>query len=137
MDPSRPLVLAAARYASSNDAIRDYQIVWGVRHGGTFDHMSVAVLAALLVVAPAVDATVAAAADGLPGAKGIATHLRHDHGTPGTPRHQLPQDRPAMPCPMSTNPKTRKTTSMIAALLAASHSRQPFSVLSALLPRAR
>ena len=88
MDPSRPLVLAAARYASSNDAVRDYQIVWGARHGGAFGHMSVAVLAkdtrgllrvgrhgstakdlalggsvlsaALLIVAPAVDATVVA-----------------------------------------------------------------------------
>jgi hypothetical protein len=72
---------------------------------GAFDHMSVAVLAkdargvlqverhgsaakdlalsgavlsaALLVVAPAVDATVMAAAAGLPGAQGIAAHLRH------------------------------------------------------------
>ncbi len=98
-------MLAAATYASSNDAIRDYQIVWGARHGGAFDHMSVAVLAkdtrgslqvgrhgstakdlalggavlcaALLVVAPTVDATVAAAAGGLPGARGIAAHLRH------------------------------------------------------------
>ena len=97
--------MAAAWYASSIDAIRDYQIVWDARHGGAFDHMSVAVLAqdtrgarqvgphhstakdlalggavlraALLVVAPAVDATVAAAAGGLPGAKGIAAHLRH------------------------------------------------------------
>jgi hypothetical protein len=106
VDPSRPLVLAAARYASSNDAVRDYQVVWGARHGGAFDHMSVAVLAkdirgvlqvgrhgstakhlalggsvlsaALLIVAPAVDATVVAAADVvLPGAKGIAAHLRH------------------------------------------------------------
>jgi hypothetical protein len=106
VDPSRPLVLAAARYASSNDADRDYQVVWGARHGGAFDHMSVAVLAkdirgvlrvgrhgstardlalggsvlsaALLIVAPAVDATVVAAADVvLPGAKGIAAHLRH------------------------------------------------------------
>jgi hypothetical protein len=106
VDPSRPLVLAAARYASSNDAVRDYQIVWGARHGGAFDHMSVAVLAkdtrgvlrvgrhgstakdlalggsvlsaALLIVAPAVDATVVAAADVvLPGAKGIAAHLWH------------------------------------------------------------
>jgi len=106
VDPSRPLVLAAARYASSNDADRDYQVVWGARHGGAFDHMSVAVLAkdirgvlrvgrhgstardlalggsvlsaALLMVAPAVDATVVAAADVvLPGAKGIAAHLRH------------------------------------------------------------
>jgi hypothetical protein len=104
VDPSRPLVLAGARYASSDDAIRDYEIVWGARRGGAFDHMSAAVLAkdargslqvgrhgstakdlalggavlcaALLVVAPAVDATVAAAAGGLPGAKGIAAHLR-------------------------------------------------------------
>lgn len=104
VDPSRPLVLAAAAYASSDDAIRDHQIVWGARHGGAFDHMSIAVLAkdtrgtlhvrrqdstakdlvlgsavlcaALLVVAPTVDATVAAAAGGLPGAQGIAAHLR-------------------------------------------------------------
>jgi hypothetical protein len=100
MDPSRPLVLAAARYASSSDAARDYQAAWGARHGGAFDHMSVALLAAdtrgvlqvgphgstaknlalagavlyaaLLVVAPAVDATVVAAAGG----DGIAAHLR-------------------------------------------------------------
>jgi hypothetical protein len=104
VDPRRPLVLAAARYASSNDAIRDCQIAWGARHGGAFDHMSVAVLgkdtrgalqvgrhgstakdlalggavlsAALLVLAPTVDAAVAAAAGGLPGAQGIAAHLR-------------------------------------------------------------
>jgi hypothetical protein len=104
MDPSRPLVLAAAACAGSNDALRDYQVVWGARHGGAFDHMSVAVLAkdtrgalqvgrhgstakdlalggavlsaTLLVLAPMVDATVAAAAGGLPGAQGIAAHLR-------------------------------------------------------------
>jgi hypothetical protein len=97
--------LAAARYASSNDAGRDYQIVWDARHGGAFDHMSVALLAsdtrgvphvrrhgstardlalggavlsaALLVLAPAADATVAAAAGGAPGARGIAAHLRN------------------------------------------------------------
>ena len=102
MDPSRPLVLAAARYASSNDAVRDYQVVWGARHGGAFDHMSIALLtrdacgelqverhnsaakdlawasvvlrAALLVVVPAVRmATVAA---GGAGAGGIAAHLQ-------------------------------------------------------------
>lgn len=105
MDPSRPLVLAAATYASSNDAILDDQIVWDGRHGGAFDHMSVAVLAkdprgslqvgrhssaakdlalggavlcaALLIVTPTVEPTVAVAAGGLPGAKGIAAHLRH------------------------------------------------------------
>ncbi len=97
-------MLAAARYASTNDAARDYPIVWGARHGGAFDHMSIVLLvkdtrgvlqigrhgstardlalagavlcAALLVVAPTVDATVAAAAGGLPGAEGIAAHLR-------------------------------------------------------------
>ena len=105
MDPSRPLVLAAARYASRNDAARDYQVVWNARHGGAFDHISVALLttdsrgllevgqhgsaardlalasamlsAALLVVAPTVDATVAAAAGSLSGAEGIGAHLRH------------------------------------------------------------
>jgi transposase len=57
-----------------------------------------------------------------------------DHGTQAHLGTQLPQDRPAMPCPMSTNPKTRKTTIMMAALLAARHSCQPFSMLSALRP---
>jgi len=45
MDPTRPLVLAGARYASCHDAVHDYQIVWGARHGGAFDRMSIAVLA--------------------------------------------------------------------------------------------
>ena len=105
MDPARPLVLAAARYASCHDAVQGYQTVWGARHGGAFDHMSIAVLtkdarsglqverhagsardlalggavlaAGLLVVAPAVG-TAAVAADGsLAGAGGIAIHLRH------------------------------------------------------------
>ena len=106
MDPSRPLVLAGARYASSHQAVRDYRIVWGARHGGAFDHMSIAVLtrnacgelqverhdsaardlalggavlrAALLVVAPTVGtAMVAAGGGGLAGAGGIAAHLLH------------------------------------------------------------
>ncbi len=102
MDPTRPLVLAGARYASCHDAVHDYQIVWGARHGGAFDHMSIAVLAkdalgdlqverhaswakdlalggamlgaALLVVAPSV---AMAARGGLAGPGGIAAHLRH------------------------------------------------------------
>ena len=102
MDPIRPLVVAGADYASSHDAIQDYQIVWAARCGGAFDHMSIALLtrdacgelqlgrhnnaakdlawagvvlrAALLVVVPAVRmATVAA---GGAGAGGIAAHLR-------------------------------------------------------------
>jgi hypothetical protein len=50
------------------------------RHGSTARDLALAgavLSAALLVVAPAVDATVAAAAGGLPGARGIAAHLRH------------------------------------------------------------
>ena len=106
MDPSRPLVLAGARYASSHQAVQDYRIVWGARRGGAFDHMSIAVLtknvcgelqverhdstardlalggavlrAALLVVAPTVGtAMVAAGGGGLAGAGGIAAHLLH------------------------------------------------------------
>jgi hypothetical protein len=102
MDPIRPLVVAGADYASSHDAAQDYQIVWTARHGGAFDHMSIALLtrdacgelqverhnsaakdlawagvvlrAALLVVVPSVRmATVAA---GGAGAGGIAAHLR-------------------------------------------------------------
>jgi len=105
MDPARPLVLAGARYTTHRDAIHDYQIAWGARHGGAFDHMSIAVLAkdacgdlqverhasgardlalggavlgaALLVVAPAVGIATVAAGGGLAGAGGIAAHLRH------------------------------------------------------------
>ena len=102
MDPIRPLVVAGADYASSHDAAQDYQIVWTARHGGAFDHMSIALLtrdacgelrverhnsaakdlawagvvlrAALLVVVPAV--RMATVAGGGAGAGGIAAHLR-------------------------------------------------------------
>ena len=105
MDPTRPLVLAGARYASYRDAVHDYQIARGARHGGAFDHMSIAVLAkdahgdlqvechgswarnlalggavlgaALLVVAPSVGIATVAADGGLAGPGGIAAHLRH------------------------------------------------------------
>ncbi len=106
MDPSRPLVLAGARYASSHQAVQDYRIVWGARHGGAFDHISIAVLtrnacgelqverhdsaardlalggavlrAALLVVAPTAGTAMVAAGGGdLAGAGGIAAHLLH------------------------------------------------------------
>ena len=44
MDPIRPLVVAGADYANSDDAAQDYQIAWAARHGGAFDHMSIALL---------------------------------------------------------------------------------------------
>ena len=44
MDPNTPLVLAAARYASRDDAVAAFNIVWGARHQGEFDHTDVAVL---------------------------------------------------------------------------------------------
>jgi hypothetical protein len=100
MDPIRPLVVAGADYASSHDAAQDYQIVWTARHGGAFDHMSIALLtrdacgelqverhnsaakdlawagvvlrAALLVVVPAVRMTAVAARSGCGGIAGPA-----------------------------------------------------------------
>ena len=106
MDPTRPLVLAGARYASSDNAVQDLHTVWAARHGGAFDHMSVAVLtkeasgellierhgstakdlawegvvlgAALLVVAPAAGiATVTAGGGARAGMEGIAGHFQH------------------------------------------------------------
>ncbi len=44
MDPNTPMVLAAASYASRDDAVEAFNIVWGARHQGEFDHMDVAVL---------------------------------------------------------------------------------------------
>jgi hypothetical protein len=45
MDPNTPMVLAGASYASRDDAVEAFKIVWGARHQGEFDHMDVAVLA--------------------------------------------------------------------------------------------
>lgn len=44
MEPGTPLVVAAARYGSREDAVKDFHIVWGAKREGRFDHMSVAIL---------------------------------------------------------------------------------------------
>jgi uncharacterized membrane protein len=103
MDPNTPLVLAAARYGSREDAVAAYKIVWGARHQGEFDHMDVAVLtkdatgelqeerhdstakhfawggallgAALVIVAPPVG--IAAVAAGGAAAGGLVGHFWH------------------------------------------------------------
>jgi hypothetical protein len=36
MDPNTPMVLAGASYASRDDAVEDFKIVWGTRHQGEF-----------------------------------------------------------------------------------------------------
>ena len=36
MDPSTPMVLAGASYASRDDAVEAFKIVWGARHQGKF-----------------------------------------------------------------------------------------------------
>jgi len=45
MDPNTPMVLAGASYATRDDAVEAFKIVWGARHQGEFDHMDIAVLA--------------------------------------------------------------------------------------------
>ncbi len=104
MDPSTPMVLAAASYASRDDAVEAFNIVWGARHQGEFDHMDVAVLtkdaagelqverhdstakhfawggalvgAALVIVAPPVGiAAIAAGGAAVAGAGGIVGHF--------------------------------------------------------------
>src|SRR5512140_604262 len=106
MDPNTPLVIAGARYASREDAVEAFKIVWGARHQGEFDHMDVAVLtkdaagelqverhdstakhfawggaligAALVIVAPPVGiAAIAAGGGALAGAGGIVGHFWH------------------------------------------------------------
>lgn len=106
MDPNTPMVLAAARYASRDDAVKAFKIVWGARHQGEFDHTDVAVLtkdatgelqverhdstakhfawggallgAALVIVAPPVGiAAVATGGAALAGAGGIVGHFWH------------------------------------------------------------
>jgi len=104
MDPNTPMVLAGASYASRDDAVQAFKIVWGARHQGEFDHMDVAVLAkdadgelqverhdstakhfawggallgaALVIVAPPVGiAAIAAGAGAVAGAGGIVGHF--------------------------------------------------------------
>ena len=36
MDPSTPMVLGGARYASRDDALEAFKIVWGARDQGEF-----------------------------------------------------------------------------------------------------
>lgn len=45
MDSRTPLVLAGAQYASKADAVKDFHILWGARHIGESDHLSIVVLA--------------------------------------------------------------------------------------------
>jgi uncharacterized membrane protein len=104
MDPNTPMVLAGASFASRDDAVEAFKIVWGARHQGEFDHMDVAVLAkdangelqverhdstakhfawggalvgaALCIVAPPVGiAAVAVSAGAVAGAGGIVGHF--------------------------------------------------------------
>jgi uncharacterized membrane protein len=44
MDPNTPVVLAAAKYKTREDAEHGFKTVWGAKHEGEFDHMSLAVL---------------------------------------------------------------------------------------------
>jgi len=104
MDPNTPMVLAGASYASRDDAVQAYKIVWGARHQGEFDQIDVAVLAkdangelqverhdstakhmawggaligaALIIVAPPVGiAAVAVGAGAVAGVGGIVGHF--------------------------------------------------------------
>ena len=44
MDPNTPIGLAAAKYATRDEAVHTFKTVWGAKHEGEFDHMSLAVL---------------------------------------------------------------------------------------------
>jgi uncharacterized membrane protein len=106
MDPNTPIVLAAARYATREDAEHAFKTVWGAKHEGEFDHMSLAVLtkdsdgklqeerhdsttkhlawggialgAALAIVAPPVGVGMLASAGAIGGAGAIVGHF-HDN----------------------------------------------------------
>jgi uncharacterized membrane protein len=112
MDPNTPVVLAAATYATRDDAKHGYKTVWGAKHEGEFDHMSLAVLtkdangqlqeerhdstakhltwggvalgAALCVVAPPVGVGMLAGAGAVGGAGAIVGHFWHQ-----IPKEQL------------------------------------------------
>lgn len=104
MDPKTPMVLAAARYATRDEAVRAFDEVWGAKHEGELDHIAAAVLtknaageleverhdstakhlawggailgAALVVVAPPAGVAALAAGGGvLAGAGGIVGHF--------------------------------------------------------------
>ena len=106
MDSNTPIVLAAARYKSRDEAVSAYKTVWGSKHEGEFDHMSLAVLtkdahgqlqeerhdstakhlawggvalgAALAIVAPPVGVGVLASAGAVGGAGAIVGHFWHN-----------------------------------------------------------
>jgi uncharacterized membrane protein len=44
MDPNTPMTIAAAKYATREEAVEAFKTVWGARHQGEFDHMALAVL---------------------------------------------------------------------------------------------
>jgi len=44
MDSRTPLVLAGAQYTTKADAVKDFHILWGARHTGESDHLSLVVL---------------------------------------------------------------------------------------------
>ena len=105
MDPNTPIVLAAARYKTRDDTLQGFKTVWGAKHEGEFDHMSLAVLtkdadgnlqeerhdstakhlawggvalgAALAVVVPPVGVGVLAASGAVGGAGAIVGHFWH------------------------------------------------------------
>jgi uncharacterized membrane protein len=106
MDPHTPMVMAAGKYASRDDAVADFQAVWDARHQGELDHTMVAVLtkdeagdlqverhnstakhlawggaalgAGLVLIAPAAGlAAVAAGGGALAGAGGLVGHFWH------------------------------------------------------------
>jgi uncharacterized membrane protein len=112
MDPNTPVVLAAAKYATRAGAEHGFNTVWGAKHEGEFDHMSLAVLtkdahgqlqeerhdstakhlawggialgAALSVVAPPVGVSMLVGAGALGGAGAIVGHFWHQ-----IPKQQL------------------------------------------------
>ena len=106
MDPNTPIVLAAAKYATRDEAVKAFKTVWGAKHEGEFDHMSVAVLtkdadgklqeerhdstakhlawggvalgAALAVVVPPVGVGMLAGAGAVGGTGAIVGHFHHN-----------------------------------------------------------
>jgi uncharacterized membrane protein len=104
MESNTPLVLAGAKYATRQDAVDAYNVIWGARHQGALDHTDIAILtkdangelqmerhdsagkhlawggaligAALVIVAPPVGVAVAAASTGaIAGVGGLVGHF--------------------------------------------------------------
>jgi len=106
MDPNTRLLLVGARYPNRDDAAHDFERLWGARHKGKYDHVSVALLtkdadgelqveqhdsttkhaawggavlgAALVLVAPPVGlAAIAVGGGAMAGVGGVVGHLWH------------------------------------------------------------